>query len=129
MPQPAAAAELVVRVSGIQSARGQIGCGLHAASAGFPMDDAQARQLWLPADPKGVECRYADLPEGVYAVSVMHDLNGNRKVDANLFGIPTEPWGVSNNARPNLRAPRWDEARFKLDAQPAVQSIDVRVAP
>jgi uncharacterized protein (DUF2141 family) len=28
--------------------------------------------------------------------------------------MPTEAWGVSNNIRPLMRAPRWQEAQFSL---------------
>ena len=122
----AAASEVVVKVSGIAGG-GEIGCALFGAAAGFPMDNGAARQLWLPADAAGVTCRFADVPEGAWAVSVSHDLNGNRKVDTNLFGIPTEAWGVSNNARPRLRAPRFDEAAFQVTADRPV-ALDVKVA-
>ena len=123
----AAAGELLVRVSGIASAAGEIGCSLFPAGAGFPMDHRTARQVWTPADTQGVSCRFADVGEGRWAVAVSHDLNGNRKVDTNLFGLPTEAWGVSNNARPALRAPRFDEAAFKVTADQPV-ALDIKVA-
>lgn len=63
----------------------------------------------VPAAPL-VECRFKDVAPGPFAVAVSVDWNGNRKTDKNLFGIPTEPWGVSNNVRPSLRPPRFDEA-------------------
>ena len=78
------------------------------------MNNALAQQQWLPANPAGVTCRFADVSEGSYAASVSHDLNGNKKVDTNFLGIPTEAWGVSNNARPLMRAPRFDEAVFQI---------------
>ena len=47
------------------------------------MDTSGARQLWQAADAKGVTCRYCDVPKGTYAVSIGHDLNGNKRVDTN----------------------------------------------
>lgn len=123
----ATSAELVVEVRGIAAAAGEIGCALFAADAGFPMDNSKARQLWVPADAQGVVCRFTDVPEGRWAVSIAHDLNGNRKVDTNLFGLPTEAWGVSNNARPTLRPPRFDEAAFSVTGT-AVTTLDIKVA-
>ena len=122
------AAEIVVRVSGLSDPLGQVGCSLFAGTAGFPMDNTSARNLWLPADAKGVTCRFNDVPEGTYAVSVGHDLNGNKRVDTNFIGLPTEQWGVSNNARPPLRAPRFDEASFKVAADAKDVGIDIKVA-
>ena len=128
LPSAAGAAELVVRITGLSEPLGQVGCSLFAGSAGFPKDSSGARQLWQAADAKGVTCRYSDVPEGTYAVSIGHDLNGNKRVDANFVGLPTEQWGVSNNARPNLRAPRFDEAMFKVAADAKEVVIEIKVA-
>lgn len=125
---PSHAADLLVRVSGLAEPLGQVGCTLFAGPAGFPMDSSAARVIWLPADAKGVVCRFNDLPEGRYAVSIGHDVNGNKKVDTNVFGIPTEQWGVSNNIRPSLRAPRFDEAAFSIPADAKELSLDIKVA-
>lgn len=122
------AAEVIVRISGLVEPLGQVGCSLFASADGFPMDNSGARNLWLPAEAQGVTCRFADVPAGRYAVSVGHDRNGNKRVDTNFVGLPTEQWGVSNNARPTLRAPRFDEAAIKVagDVQDVV--IDIKVA-
>jgi uncharacterized protein (DUF2141 family) len=124
----ASAAEVAVRVSGLSEPLGQVGCSLFAGAAGFPMDNTSARNLWLPAEAKGVTCRFNEVAEGTYAVSVGHDLNGNKRVDTNFFGFPTEQWGVSNNARPSLRAPHFDEAAFKVSTDAKEVVIDIKVA-
>lgn len=106
--------ELVVKVTGIRSAEGQIGCALFSSERGFPSQADGAQTIWLPADPAGVQCVFDRVPPGTYAASVIHDLNGNRKTDTNLLGAPTEDWGVSNNVRPFMRAPRFDEAAVRI---------------
>jgi uncharacterized protein (DUF2141 family) len=55
------------------------------------------------------------LPAGVYAVSVYVDINGNGIFDKNLFGVPKEPYCVSNNIKPTFSAPSFDECSFKLN--------------
>jgi uncharacterized protein (DUF2141 family) len=119
---------VVVRITCLVEPLGQVGCSLFDGPGGFPMDSTRARVLWLPADAKGVVCRYTDVPEGRYAVSVAHDLNGNRRVDTNLIGLPTEAWGVSNNVRPSLRAPRFDEAAFRVAADTKELVIEIKVS-
>lgn len=126
LPAQASAGDVVVRVGGIAASTGEIGCALFPAGTAFPMDASGARQIWLKADTAGVICRFDGVAEGSWAVSVSHDLNGNRRVDTNVFGIPIEAWGVSNNVRPSMRAPRFDEAAFKV-ATSAVE-LDIRVA-
>lgn len=122
----ATASEVVVRVTGLAASTGEVGCALFAPGPAFPMDASGARQHWTRADVDGVTCRFDDVPAGLWAVSVSHDLNGNRKVDTNMVGLPTEAWGVSRNARPTLRAPRFDEASFRVDAGASV-TLDVKV--
>jgi uncharacterized protein (DUF2141 family) len=124
----ASAAEVIVRVSGLSEPLGQVGCSLFAGAAGFPMDNTSARNLWLPAEAKGVTCHFNEVPEGTYAVSIGHDLNGNKRVDTNFIGFPTEQWGVSNNARPVLRAPHFEEAAFKVSTDVKEVVIDIKVA-
>ena len=37
------------------------------------------------------------VPSGRYAISVFQDSNGNRQLDSNFLGIPTEKYGFSGN--------------------------------
>jgi len=122
----AQAADLIVAVRGVADARGEIGCALYGSESGFPANPAQATAQWHKAQSPGVDCRFEGVAPGVYAVAVSHDLNGNRKTDTNFLGMPTEAWGVSNNARPGLRAPSFAEAAFRLD-DGAAQTIEIRV--
>lgn len=114
-------AEVIAEVSGARSSAGLIGCALFAGDPGFPMDNSGARQQWIAVEAGGATCRFADVAQGRYAVSVLHDLNGNKRVDTNFFGIPTEGWAVSRNAAPRLRAPTFDEAAFSIDGSPTVK--------
>ena len=124
---PLLASDLVVTITGATSEKGEIGCALFRGAAGFPMDSVKATGLWIKAKPGSVECKFENLSPGAYALSVSHDLNGNRKTDTNFVGMPTEAWGVSNNARPRFRAPRFDEARFEIkDGETA--RLEVRIA-
>jgi uncharacterized protein (DUF2141 family) len=124
----ALAADLEVRVSGLSAPLGRVGCSLFAEAKGFPMDTSGARVQWHDADAKGITCRFTGLPEGSYALAVVHDRNGNQRVDTNFVGLPTEPWGVSKNLRPTLRAPSFEEASFRLGGDTPALVLDVRVA-
>ena len=55
-----------------------------------------------------------DLPEGNYATAIYQDLNDNKKFDKGWFGIPTEPYGLSNNFRPKFSAPGFEDCKFKI---------------
>ena len=54
------------------------------------------------------------LPSGWYAVAIYQDKNGNGKLDRNVFGMPLEPYGFSNNAHGVMGPPSFGDARFQL---------------
>jgi len=68
---------------------------------------------WAPAAP------------GIYALSVLQDMNGNRKLDTNFIGIPTEHSGSSNDAPARFNAPRFKDAVFTVGGQPLELRIDL----
>jgi uncharacterized protein (DUF2141 family) len=107
--------EIDVEIVGIRNDTGRIGCQLFAGAVGFPRDTerAVARQM-RPLVGTVVSCRFSDLNPGTYAVAVMHDENGNGRLDTNLLGVPTEGYGVSENHTHALRPPSWEESRFSL---------------
>lgn len=51
-----------------------------------------------------------ELPaRGNYVLAAFHDLNGNGKLDTNLFGAPTEPYGFGKQAPSKWREPLFAE--------------------
>lgn len=60
---------------------------------------------------------FKDLPVGTYAVALYHDENSDGKCNTNLIGIPKEGYGFSQNFKPSLSAPKFDDAKFKLEKE------------
>jgi len=54
------------------------------------------------------------LPEGRYAIAVLHDENSNHKLDRNFVGFPKEGFGFSNNPKVHLTAPAFETAAFPV---------------
>ena len=69
----------------------------------------------LPVINKQVVVVIDSLQYGEYAVRVFHDENKNEIVDTNIFGIPTEDYGYSNNASGWFGPPSWENAKFILN--------------
>ncbi len=117
--QPLAAqnaeAVLEVEVAQVRNANGGLGCQLFASADGFPLRGERALQsLMVPIQNGSARCRFLPVQAGTYAVAILHDENGNQKLDSNLLGMPTEGYGVSNNKTYALSQPRWEESRFDL---------------
>ena len=66
------------------------------------------------------------LPHGEYAISLFVDSNRNRKIDKNLFGVPKEQYGFSNNVMGRMSAPTYDQAKFIVTG-PSTQDIKLRI--
>jgi uncharacterized protein (DUF2141 family) len=116
---------LTVRVTGARNTKGKIGVTLFQDAQGFPDDASKAiRQQSVEIDPNtmSAQATFKDLPQGTIAVSVLHDENGNGKMDKNLVGVPKEGYGASNNPKKKKRAPTFDEAKFSLnDSEQAIE--------
>lgn len=110
-------ATLEVVVPQVRNAQGGLGCQLFAGAEGFPNKGARALQVVMSPIANGAaRCRFQPVPAGSYAVAVVHDENGNQKLDSNFLGVPIEGYGVSNNKTYAMSEPRWDESRFDLAA-------------
>jgi len=117
---------LTVHVSGARNTKGKIGVTLFQEAQGFPDDTSKGlRQQAVDIDPNAMsaEVIFKDLPQGAFAVSVLHDENGNGKMDKNFVGIPKEGYGASNNPKKKRRAPTFEEAKFSLNS--AEQTIEI----
>lgn len=56
------------------------------------------------------------------AVSLFQDINGNGKLDTNVLGIPSEPWGASGKPSA-FEAPSWKTTNVAVDGQPVVVKL------
>ncbi|HEU5292605.1 MAG TPA: DUF2141 domain-containing protein [Cyclobacteriaceae bacterium] len=57
---------------------------------------------------------FDNLRPGEYAVSVIHDVNGNQELDKGFMGIPQEPYGFSNDARGKFGPPSYEESKLNV---------------
>ena len=79
----------------------------------------------VPAQADKVTFTFEDLPEGEYAISVLHDVNDDGKMNSNAVGMPIEPFGFSNNAMGNFGPPSFEQAKFKVTAEKKTVSIKI----
>jgi len=116
---------LTVAVEEVSNSAGVVGVLVFNSAAGWPEDfSAALRGKSTPAHPGVMEITFPGLSAGDYAVVVLHDENGNKKLDRGLLGIPIEQWGMSNNPSYSLSAPSFDSARFRLEGD---ERISVRL--
>ena len=106
---------LAVRVHGFANTAGTAGIAVWSGARGFPEEIEHAVATTYAMIDDGVAvAQFDQLEPGGYAVTVFHHRNDNRRFDKNWLRMPTEPWGVSNDVRPVLRAPTFAEARLDV---------------
>jgi uncharacterized protein (DUF2141 family) len=115
----AQAADLIVIVNNVQRDAGQVMLGLFNSPEGFPKTISQG--TLAPAKERSatgqVRLVFKGLAPGQYAATAFHDLDSNGKLNANMMGLPTEPYGFSNNARSNFGPPAFKDAAITLADQ------------
>ncbi|MDP4711603.1 MAG: DUF2141 domain-containing protein [Saprospiraceae bacterium] len=122
----AQARELVVEISNIRDAQGQIALTLFASADGFPMQpEKAARHVFVPSKEGTVRIRLADLPFGTYAIAVLHDANRNERMDFNFLGMPKEGTGSSNDVRNLFSGPEFSQAKFEF--RPGREDLSIRM--
>ena len=55
-----------------------------------------------------------DVPPGTYSATGFLDINGNKELDSNIVGAPTEPYGFSRDARGLFGPPSFADAAFVI---------------
>ena len=119
------AASLIITFQGIKTRSGAVMVALAGSPEAYGGKAPPAGQSRLNVTGPMVEARFQDLEPGTYAVRAFHDLNGDGKLNTNPFGIPTEPYAFSADARGGMGPPAWDAAAFEIKAGDHHQTIDI----
>lgn len=68
-----------------------------------------------------------DMPDGDYALTLLHDENEDSVMNYNFLGLPKEGFGFSNNVLPGFIKPRFNDCKIKIVSGNIVsQTIRVR---
>lgn len=117
---------LQVTVSEIVAAKGgELSLGIFQ-KAGFPEMGKQKMGKWVPIKSEVQTVLIEDLPVGTYGLAVFQDLNGNRRLNKNLFGYPSEPFGFSNDAKVVLGPPDFEDAAVQV-TEGKVTAVSIRL--
>lgn len=110
--------KLEIQITEAKSDKGMIRILIFSKANGFPDQPETALKSYSIA-PKNKACTLTinDLPPGTYAVSVIHDEDGNGKFSFNLVGYPSEKFGFSNNPKVYFSPPSFDKAAFELKSE------------
>jgi uncharacterized protein (DUF2141 family) len=122
----AAAADLTIRVENVLPAGGVLRLGLYDAAA-YPDDNSKpVASADVPAIGGETVVTLRGIQPGVYAIQTFQDVNANNKMDTTWVGLPLEPFGFSQDAKPFLSKPPFDDVKFTLAAGENTQVIHLQ---
>lgn len=117
----ATAHELGIKVEGFTSTEGYLYVALHKDAETWMTDKQPLQGQKLLVSGKTMQLVFKDLPDGDYGVTLYQDKNDNGKIDKNVLGIPTEPYGFSKNGG-SFGPPAFENSTIKVtsDAQTTI---------
>ena len=114
------AATVIVKVNNIEK-KGEMHLAIYDDAEVFENDDGEkggAAKGIIQGVIEDVETGSVtytfELPDGTYAIGIFVDKNYNNKMDRNLFGVPKEQFGFSNNAKGNFGPHSFEDASFTV---------------
>ena len=120
---PSFAADLSVRIQNILSNEGKLRLALYSKDEFFPvLEDYQnppAGVQTMLVDPKPINGEqvvvFKGLAPGRYSVAVHHNISGSgRNKRQAITGMPTEPYGFTNNRWSLFSAPRFSDTTIEV---------------
>ncbi|WP_005032869.1 DUF2141 domain-containing protein [Holophaga foetida] len=119
------AGDVTINIKGLKSSKGQVIVGYWTKADGFldKMEKVAAKQA-AQISGNAATVVFRNVAPGVCAFNLIHDENGNGKMDTNFIGIPKEGFGCTNDPRPKMRAPKFDEAKVNVGAAGAAYTIN-----
>ncbi len=106
---------LIIEIEGLENRKGNINLTLFDSEEGFPEDIEKALRKVshsLGTGPVVIEIR--DLDPGTYGFAILHDEDGNHKMNKNMLGIPKEGFAFSNNFKPRFSGPDFSDVSFRI---------------
>jgi uncharacterized protein (DUF2141 family) len=123
-PALVSAETLTITIADIRESEGRLMIQVANSEKGFEFseDSAAPPPVAISQLAEAGEMTFeVTLPPGIYGARVLHDLNGNGEMDSNFVGMPKEPWAFSNNATGRLGPAKWQDAKFEISGNTAVE--------
>jgi uncharacterized protein (DUF2141 family) len=104
-----------VVLTGFRRDRGKALLAMFTSKSGFPENHTKAFAK-IAANIRGKRSMavFKNVPPGKFAIVVLHDENGDKKMEKNFIGIPKEGFGISRNPKTRMGAPRWKDASLRI---------------
>ena len=108
--------DITVQVNNLKNDNGFVLLGLHNQETFINSETPALNRIQGKIKDGKIEVTFKNIPEGDYAIMVVHDENANNKMDFELNGMPKEAYGMSNNNM-SYGPPVFEDAKFKVEKE------------
>lgn len=109
-------ASLTVKIENVTAKGGNLRVGVYDKTNFVVRGSKPVAGKEIPAKAGEMIVTFDGLAPGDYGVKVLQDENANGKMDTVMGMMPSEPYGISNDAQPSMAGLPWDTARLSLKA-------------
>ncbi len=96
-----------------QNTNGQLVAALFNSSANYS-NNIIYKSLFTTITAVDMNIAFDSIPPGTYSFSCFHDANSNNVLNQNIFGLPTEGYGFSNNPGLTFGPPPFSAINFTV---------------
>ncbi|MCH4553430.1 DUF2141 domain-containing protein [Aestuariibaculum lutulentum] len=103
-----------ISVPNIKKSVGEIQVSVFDTNESFLKEGKEFRIYRFKVTSQSQKFTIKDLPNAEYAFIIYHDINNNKDIDKNFFGIPKEPYGFSKNFKPRFSSPDFQDCSVSV---------------
>lgn len=127
LPGICLSANLTVTVNNIKNTNGQVLVGLFNSKKTFPTKGQEYKgNIVYPINSTSATTTFNNIPSGNYAIAVIHDEDRSGKLEKNIFGIPMEQYGFSNDVYAKFGPPTFESAAFTVNKEDLLITINLK---
>ncbi|MBL0309932.1 MAG: DUF2141 domain-containing protein [Bacteroidetes bacterium] len=116
---------LTVIVTNLKSLTAPVEISIYERSSVFLDKGAQLKKFRFNPSKGKLAAKLDGIPYGEFGIAIYQDINSNGVVDRNVLGLPTEPYAFSNNFKPLVKKPSFDNCKFNYTAR--ANSIHIKL--
>lgn len=122
---PPASGDLIVKIENLRNSKGMVRLCLTRNPGAFPDCSGDPEAKTLSTSASSHVARFNGVAPGRYAITLIHDENGNGKLDKVAI-MPREGFGFSRNPVIRFGPPSFKDAVFAVESGPSEQIVKVR---
>jgi uncharacterized protein (DUF2141 family) len=102
-----------IKITNVKNPSATIHIGFYKKGNNFPTQQQHAfAKEFIPGKTGEASITWDDVPEGEYSLAIYQDLDNSGRMKANMFGYPKEPFAFSNNFKPKMSKPKFDQCKI-----------------